>query len=183
MTGENLQNTGQGRVEHRFVTFLRKCMGILFAVGSVLACLLMICLFGIGFIFLFKGLLGFFERGEISGPDVIVSVLHGLEFFFLAPLPFLVLLSLARFFRSFLNPNEVSNDESKCDHQLHRVKALVVNLMIASVATDLLGRSLQGVTIETALGESLVMLLLGAYWFSLELVCSRHARSAALKAP
>jgi hypothetical protein len=179
------------RDEHRIVRILRLIGSGLLSVGSVLACMLMVCLFVVGFLLILKAFWGNRDAWWGIGPaspshssispdsrQITVAVLHGLEFFFLAPLPALVFLSLARFFRSFQtsdNAENSRNDESRCAHQLHRVKALVISLMIASIATDLLGKALQGISLEMAIAESLVMLLLGAYWFSLEKVCSRNS--------
>lgn len=114
--------------------------------------------------------------------QITVRVLHGVELLLLAPLPLLVFLSLARYVRSFLQSDGQANCNdtlSGCGTQLHRVKTLVVALMTASVATDLLRRAIEDVSLPAAAAEGLVMLLLGSYWFALEKVCQPHCKKRA----
>jgi hypothetical protein len=180
-------SSNQSPPEHRFVIGLRKFGTVLLGLGSALACVLMICLFLVGFCLIFKAVWTTryswspisTEGSHLTDPgNAIVKVLHGLEFFFLAPLPALVFFSLARFFKSFQSVNRSSRnfaDESASAHQLHRIKAFVVSLMTASVATDLLGKTFQGISWQTVIAESTVLVLLGVYWFTLHRICSNKA--------
>src|SRR5687767_12854161 len=126
--GEAEQTISEFKHEHKFVRRLRKLGNGLLSVGGVFACILMVCLFVVGFGLIFIAI--WKHRRDILTPDsrhITVGVLHGLEFFFLAPLPALVFLSLSRFFRSFQTSDKDQYSpikESNCAHQLHRVKAL-----------------------------------------------------------
>jgi len=177
------QVEGESSREHPTVRRLRQFGNSLLGLGGVFSCVLMGALFVVGFLVIWTSLwsarsawLGLPLSADRSGslttdlPHTIVGVLHGLEFFFLAPLPALVFLSLAGYFKRFQQMSRGPDDggESASLHQLHRVKALIVNLMIASLATDLLGKVTQGIAVQAILAESLVVLLLGVYWMCLE---------------
>lgn len=162
----------------------------LLVIGSVIACLLMLVLFATGFALIANALwshrAGFFgatdaaahAAGTSASNLALVEGLHGLEFLFFAPLPYLVFKSLARYFQSFLKSETLAVDadanEMLSSVRLHRVKALVLGLMTAAVATDLLSRAMQGVSLAAAAAEALVMVVLGSYWFILDQSC-RHA--------
>jgi hypothetical protein len=118
------------------------------------------------------------QQGDAGTPDDFLRSARRL----LEPLPFLVFLSLARYVQSFLQSDGQANSNdtlSGCGTQLHRVKTLVVALMTASVATDLLRRAIEDVSLLAAAAEGLVMLLLGSYWFALEKVCQPHCKKSA----
>jgi len=166
-----------------------------------MAFVLMICLFLVAFWFITQAVLdarpaswtgsaartptstnasSLLPTADSSGPQpdhsahIMVRVLHGVELLFLAPLPFLVFLSLARYVQSFLKSDGQASSQDRlsgCGSQLHSVKTLVVSLMTASIATDLLRRAIENVSLPSAAAEGLVMLLLGSYWLGLELVC------------
>lgn len=183
-------SSGTPPPEHLFVIGLRKCGEGLLSLGSVLSCVLMLALFVIGFWLIVQAVVanGRFlidhpvgHSAPSTGNDprhITVAILHGLEFFFLAPLPALVFVSLARFFRSFGVASGAPTsaiDEARCSNRLHRVKALVVGLMAASVASDLLGRSLQGLSLEATIAESIALIVLVLFWYALERSCSHKA--------
>ena len=146
----------------------------------------MVLLFVAAFWFIIAALLGAFSA-SYHGPTssmphndsgrTTVHVLHGVELLFVAPLPFLVFLSLARYVRVFIQSGAShgsGHELAACESQLHRVKTLVVALMTASIATDLLRRAIENVSLSEAAAEGLIMLLLGGYWFALEKVTVRH---------
>jgi hypothetical protein len=178
--------------EHPEVSRLRRLGKGLLGFGVLLACGLMFCLFAVGYWLIVDAIwtnrsawLGFAAPATAGGSSVgdsrqvTIGVLHGLEVFFLAPLPALVFLSVADYFKYFHASDKGTNDrghESASLQTLHRVEGLVVNLMIASIATDLVGKVLQGVSLGSVAAEASVVLLLGLYWVALELVSSSKAR-------
>jgi uncharacterized protein YacL len=125
-----------------------------------------------------KGCLVYF--GWYSLPAGILSreastlhfAIRGIELLLLAPLAFLVLLSLARYIDS--SRKSTVDERTRCD--LLRVKALSVGLLIAVVAADLVGKILShdGLSYTAAVSESLVIVVLGAYFFILEKLAREH---------
>ena len=96
----------------------------------------------------------------------LVYALRGFEYLFLAPLPYLVFHSLIKYVATFRQPGASEDAE----HQVRRAKSLIVSLMVAVIATDLVSKILgpEGVV---AGAEVLVMaalvgyiLVLGAGW-------------------
>jgi len=117
----------------------------------------------------------------------IVFTLKGLEFLFLSPLAFLTIRSVTNYIRSmtFSKPGPVLDSDYqerlvKMAHakaELHDVKSLVVMLMAAIVATDLIGKLLQDdppATIENIFAESLVFVVLVGYVGILHLIEKSH---------
>jgi hypothetical protein len=192
------------KVEHWGIRVLRMLSETLPGVGALVAYVLMVCLFVVAFWFIIQALVYALspswvypieqaaptlhtETGIDEGDDasdghvsksalLTINVLHGIELLFIAPLPFLVFLSLSRYVESVVTSDAKSANESlvNCEGQLHRVKTLVVGLMTASVATDLLRRAIENVSLPAAAAESLIMLVLGSFWFVLERASTRH---------
>src|SRR5262249_7980708 len=75
--------------------------------------------------------------GSIPAVEVgIGSILDGFEFLLLAPLAFVIVVSIGNYLRALLQYDRVIEAE----HQVHRVKGLIISLMISIVATDLVKR-------------------------------------------
>jgi hypothetical protein len=97
--------------------------------------------------------------------------IKGIEFFLLAPLPYFVLLSLSNYIK---NSREGAVPGS-AKERLLSVKALAIGLLIAVIATDLVGKILSrdGLAMHAALCETLAIVVLGAYFFGLEVLGSK----------
>lgn len=142
----------------------------LLVVGILLAGILMAILMFIGFYEMYKGVSIFFnlshmpEHTASKESSILAFTLKGLEFLFLAPLGFLTLLSMAKYIANMQSP-----DHTEADRGILEVKALIVSLMIAIIATDLIARVLsgRGLTYEVTLTGSLFIAVLGAYFVSL----------------
>ena len=152
------------------------------SVASVLGALLTVALLAIALFGMVSGVAGYFG---LTGVDatveptaaVLAACIRGVELLFLAPLPFLLPLSLGRYIR---DSKEDSDDrQSKAD--LLSMKALTTGLLIAILASDVVGRALshQGLHYEAAVSSSLVIAVLGAYFFGLE----RQAREVKSEPP
>jgi hypothetical protein len=101
------------------------------------------------------------------GPFAIAQVVKGIELLFLAPLAFIVVLGVRRYLKDkFFHVRSKGHGNLL----LLEAKALVVSLLMAVVATDLISKilSVGGLTYEAAITESLVIIVLGAYYFALE---------------
>jgi hypothetical protein len=150
--------------------------------GNVIACLLMCGLLAAGFWEIGKGVLMFFgafpHPAESSSPDA--AALHlatrGLEFLFLAPLGYFLVLGVARYIEA-VSPASVQEeedsdflllDEARAD--LLIVKAFSVALFIAVIAASVVGKLLtrEGIDYKTALCGSLLIVVLGIYFVALE---------------
>jgi hypothetical protein len=66
----------------------------------------------------------------------IGCILDGFEFLLLAPLAFVIVVSVGRYLQALL----MDLTANEAEHQLHRVKGLIISLMISIVATDLVKR-------------------------------------------
>ncbi|MFH1679873.1 MAG: hypothetical protein ABIH26_04435 [Candidatus Eisenbacteria bacterium] len=179
--------------------------GILYVVAAFAAFALMVAIFFMGFRESGRGILIYFGRapadlhGMTPESKALQMCLKGLEFFFLAPLAFLILQSLAKYIVSILrnqtdqestgsdgDERGASPDRRLAEREEHAakckvigVKALVVGLMIATLATDLVGRALsrEGLTYEIALSQAAVIAVLMAYVFLLERLAISAVRS------
>jgi uncharacterized protein YacL len=128
---------------------------------------------------------GFHVAAAASGPSsserAAHQVIRGVEILLLAPLAYFVLVNLARYVQTWKS----GDDDEKAKSNLLGVKALVVGLLIAMVATDLVGKILseKGLDEQSALLECLVILVLTAYCFGLELIAARVLKTRALRQP
>lgn len=167
-------STGDGAPRREnSVVYARTRVMLVFAtsLGSVLGALLTVALLAIALLGMASGIAGYAGLVEVdSGIEptaaVLAACIRGVELLFLAPLPFLLPLSLGRYIR---DSKEDSDDrQSKAD--LLSMKALTTGLLIAILASDVVGRALShgGLHYEAAVSSSLVIAVLGAYFFGLE---------------
>jgi hypothetical protein len=154
-------------------------MGLLY-VGNVIACLLMCALLAAGFAEIGKGVLVFF--GLVSCPAESASpeagALHlatrGLEFLFLAPLGYFLVLGVARYVEAITPAGKerqtqlFSLDSARAE--LLIVKAFSVALFIAVISASVVSKLLtkEGIDYKTALCGSLLIVVLGTYFVVLE---------------
>ncbi len=98
--------------------------------------------------------------------DTIPRVLHALELLFVAPLPHLTTFGILRYWRSSIN----ADNSVQAHAELVRIKSLIVGLLVAASATQVLGdastNQAQG-ALEW-LGKGIVVLALAVYGFGLE---------------
>jgi len=120
---------------------------------------------GWGLFISMKGLLSWIlhwpiEQGGQTIPAVeggIGSILDGFEFLLLAPLAFVIVVSVGNYLHALL----LQPDADESEHQLHRVKGLIVSLMISIVATDLVKRFVGQAAVQfepLIFGGSLILL-------------------------
>ena len=97
---------------------------------------------------------------------VLDECIKGLEFLFLAPLPFLIPVSLGRYIRD----SKENRDDRQSKADLLSIKALTAALLIAVLASDVVGTALShdGLHYETAISSTLVIGILALYFFGLE---------------
>lgn len=102
----------------------------------------------------------------------LVQALSGIEYLFLAPLAFLVFLTLVRFVKKmvFGDINALGG--------YRVVKSLVINLMIAIIATDLVQKTVgqPGLTLNVACTELLVIVVFAGYVLLIERAGTRERR-------
>ena len=127
----------------------------LFGAGLIFSAVVMAFLFGAGFALFYRAIAlivgGTAEAGSDLHASALVQVLKGLEYFFLAPLAYLVFLTMIRFVRTVVT----LGDYRFAEEQMHGVKSLITSLMIAVVGTDLLSKILgpRGLTWDAATGK------------------------------
>src|SRR5579859_391843 len=119
-------------LETRLTKFFKK----LFGIGLLLAGGLMTMLFIAGFWMFARAIANFSWRiGVLEGAEVnafaLLEALRGLEYFFLAPLGYLVFLTLIRFLESAVKAGSEPHDEPRSEKQMIAVKVLIINLLIA----------------------------------------------------
>ncbi len=173
---EEPEKGGSGRV----YTAIRALLVVATTAASALGALLTISLLGIGLsrmvagVLRYVGLLAWDHEPVSPANAALETCLSGIEFFFLAPLPFLLPLSLARYIRD----SREDRDESASKADLLSVKALTTALLIAVLASDLVGDALgpDGLRYEGAISASLVIAVLGMYFYSLEWQARAHKR-------
>ena len=152
--------------------------------ASVAAAVGMAALLFVGFIDIFQGVKEGVKAG-LAAVDVAHAppwsertahrVIEGVELLLLAPLAYIVLVNLARYVHTWM----IRKSDEKAKASLLGVKALVVGLLIAMIATDLVGKVLSdnGLDPTSAIFESLVIGVLIIYCFELEWVAARILRS------
>ena len=139
---------------------------------SFLSALIMFVLFVCGFYEILVALKIFFNAAPL--PDiystkdaaVLKIAIRALEFFFLAPLPFLLVWSLSRYIRDMYKG--MPSDEERFN--LIIVKALEITLFISIIGATIIAKSLgkEGLDYTTAISGSMVIIVFGAYLFLLE---------------
>lgn len=118
-----------------------------YVVGAICAGLLMAAMFGAGFwelaagVRIFFGLMPSPQAGARPESEAIVVALKGIEYLFLAPMGFLVFQAIVNYV-TVRRTHPVGQELKNAEAAVADTKALVINLMIAVVATDLVGRAL-----------------------------------------
>ena len=163
-------------------------MPVLF-VGNILGGVLMCALLSAGFWEIGRGVLVFY--GAVSCPDspsADACALHfatrGLEFLFLAPLGYSLVLGVARYVEAITPRRQrdadfLALDEARAD--LLIVKAFSVALFIAVIAASVVGRMIMkdGVEYKVALCGALMIVVLGSYFVLLEKLATHLRREIA----
>ena len=154
---------------------LAKFLDRLFGVGLLLAGGLMAVLFVAGFWMFVRAIAKFSWRthvpeGTEADAFALVEALRGLEYFFLAPLGYLVFLTLIRYVESTVNTGSDPHADQRSEKQMVAVKVLIINLLLAIVATDLVSKVLgpKGLSVEAAGTEVFVMSAFAGYFLLLE---------------
>lgn len=127
----------------KFMKFLT-LLGVFFTSIGMLACFAFGMLkMGIGMLAAAKGGVAHWNSAD---PEVIHSMLGGLELFFLAPLPYLTFMSITKLvdamFHEMQNPQAplAQKNLEYAQERVGKVKRLIVGLMIAIVSTELIHR-------------------------------------------
>ncbi len=169
---------------------LEECIRRMLFGGSVLAALALGFLVLTGLLTIFKGVYSGLVSAvrNLAHPSAAMfseqpahQVIRGVELLLLAPLAFLVLVNLARYVKAWMD----KEDDERAKADLLGIKALVVGLLIAMVATDLVGKILSedGLDRSSALFESLVIGVLTVYCFGLEWLAIKVPRAEASTSP
>lgn len=140
--------------------------------ASLLAALAMVGLFAAGLLQLGKSLLyglglATFEGAYTSGAIAsIKAALKGLELFFLAPLPYVVL----RAIRRYAGHTDAELYEPKVRNELVMAKTFSLTLLLALIASAVAEQALSvdGLTYEMALSGAAVILVLGLFILGLK---------------
>lgn len=151
---------------------------VIYVVGAVASVFVMLALATAGFLEIGRGVIQQYSSmsGHAQAPDAAATplgmVLEGLELIFLAPLAYLAFLALWR----YVDGHRRGDVDTSTRRQVIEIKSLVIGLIIAVVATDLLREALSpsGSTYESAIAGSAIIAVLAAYIIGLETV---HARS------
>jgi hypothetical protein len=128
------------------------------------------------------------EGGHVAafGESAVGNALEGLECIFLAPLAFLLVRGIWDFVDAVVRARLQEGTLSSASPAfLIRVKALILGLMIAVVATDLLKRAIsqRGLSYEPAVAGCLFIAVLAAYSFVMERSSERQHREATEQSP
>ncbi len=154
--------------------------------GTGVACLVMILLFAAGFYEFSKAIAIFFKvippHTEAYSPDVLALKMsvRALEYLLLAPLPYLLMLSMVRYVES-MAVGEISGHVRA---ELAEVKAFWVSLLIGILGATLVAKALADGKIgyETAISGGIVIALLSVYYYGLKkFACSEAASAMAEK--
>jgi len=161
---------------------LERCIELLYAAGALCSGLLMISLFLAAFCEIGSAVLVFFR--QFVGNDqrlslesaVLTTALKGIELLFLAPMSFLVYRSLGNYVASKASGREDPDAEAAVTES----KGLVTSLMVAVVATDLVGKVLSpdGLAAHPPIYELLLIVILVAYFYLLSRMGLRRASKA-----
>jgi hypothetical protein len=173
----DLSAVGGSRPEHRSLyRYVLLFVLLITFVATVGASLLMAALFGVGLHHIWMSVwLGFHpEDGRWPEATGIQWAIHGLEFLYLAPLAFMVLYSLTRYIESHTAKDQATAMTETRRDLLH-VKGLVISLLIAVIATDLVGKMLgRGLGMAEAISESVVVVVLMGYFALLEILSGKR---------
>lgn len=161
-------------MKHNAYFYLDRVIKFSMYICSWGALLSMLTLIGVGLYSIFKGCLMFFkiitheDQSLTHEAAALESAIRGLEFLFLAPLVYLLLLSVTRYLVSMhgSSSHESGNNQPlKARSDLLIVKAFNITLIIAVIAASLMGRaiSVNGLTYENTLCGVLLIIVLVIY--------------------
>lgn len=150
--------------------------------GTGVACLVMISLFTAGFYEFSKAIAIIFKvippHTDEYPPDALALKMsvRALEYLLLAPLPYLLMLSMVRYVES-MAAGEISGHVRA---ELAEVKAFWVSLLIGILGATLVAKALADGKIgyETAISGGIVIALLSVYYYGLKKFASSEAASA-----
>ncbi len=168
----------QPRVNERMIE-------LMYLIGAICAGVLMISLFVAAFweiggaVFVFFRILPSRNPKFASDSDALVVALKGIEYLFLAPMSFLVYRNLA----IYVAAQVTGSENSQAEVAVTETKGLVTSLMIAVVATDLVGKALspEGLAERPPVYELTLMVVLGAYFFLLHWVAGSRSHFSPTK--
>jgi hypothetical protein len=178
---------GTATVDDRATVYgkTRLVLVIATSMASIVGALLTMSLLAIGLFGMVSGVLDFVGASHSGVPSteddpsgrLLEECIRGLELLFLAPLPFLIPVSLGRYIRD----SKESRDDRQSKADLLSVKALTTALLVAILASDIVGRALgaEGLHYEEAFSTSVVIAVLALYLFGLE----RQAREVKAEPP
>lgn len=162
----------ENSIENKGIRALLKLTFWPLLVFCFLSSIIMFVLFACGFyemLIALKILLKFSPLPEIYSTRDAAAIkiaIRALEFFFLAPLPFLLVWSLSRYIRGL--HKGIPSDEERFN--LIIVKSLETTLFISIIAATIIAKSLgkEGLDYTTAISGSIVIIVFCAYLFFLE---------------
>ncbi len=101
--------------------------------------------------------------GNQQAPDerlAVVNILQGFEFLLLAPMIFVIVISVGNYLKDVLSSGD---NPQMAERQLHRIKALMISLMVSVVGTELVKRLVERqVDMQSLIfGGTLLVLLTG----------------------
>lgn len=178
------------RTQRRSLWFFSDCAAIfLLWLGAALSLLTLGAFLGAGIFSFYRAALAFHwclgllgHCAADSDAESLTMAINGLELLLLAPLAYLLLVSLAYYIERYRKPADaVSNPgEISADALLSRTKALAVSLLISTVSVDLVGRLLgkdpaHNLTWSLSGIEFLMIFLFTVYYIILQ----RHAGESA----
>lgn len=168
----------------QFYARTRLLLVVATSIASVAGALLTVSLLAVAMFEMVSGLAAYVglttevptDAGHRSA-GILEAFIRGVELLFLAPLPFLIPVSLGRFIRD--SKEDRDDRQSKAD--LLSIKGLTTALLIAILASDVVRRALghDGLHYEESISTSLVIGVLAAYYFGLE----RQARQVKAEPP
>jgi hypothetical protein len=152
-------------------TMLRTSASKLIALGLWVCALVLVAFVAAGLLEIAAGLFELLRHvGSGSSKRAVAKALEGLELMFLAPTPLLVLLSL----RPYLNSVIQRRDDLVARARMVEVKAFMVSLMVAVIATDLIAKTIEGpLCYESTLTRCIAIVVLGGYFVVLEWLAHR----------
>jgi hypothetical protein len=155
------------------------------SLASGVGALLTVALLAIALAHMTVGVVGYVVGAHTSGGSggvdgsaaILEACIRGVELLFLSPLPFLIPLSLGRYIRD----SKEDRDDRRSKADLLSIKALTAALLIAVLASDIVGRALrtEGLRYEQSISTTLVIGVLAVYFFGLE----RQAREVKAEPP
>jgi hypothetical protein len=135
--------------------------------GVFITVLFMLGLFVVSFILIGHA---FIVLVTATSSQALITVLQGLEYLLVAPLPFLLFWALLRYIPKLTRGGGIEGT----DHEIRSIKVLMMSLMISVVATELVGKivSPSTFTFQEAAPRLLTIMVFAAYLLALQLKLS-----------